>query len=128
MTLSYRGIQYDQPSLALDTTIGEIKGKYRGQDWHHHYPRPLPQRRIKPAMTYRGVPLSDHPSFPPVAVGSTCPVSTRQAHKVVSNDLSRVHFNNIRKSLEKRLAIAQDRGDSSLIQLLESEYEQLRVL
>lgn len=127
MTLSYRGIQYDRPSLALDTTIGEIKGKYRGQDWHQHYPRPLPQCRTKLAMTYRGIPLSD-PSFPPVAVGRTCPVATRQAYKVVSNDLNRIHFNNIRKSLEKRLAVAQARGDIALIQLLESEYEQLRVL
>jgi hypothetical protein len=121
MSLSYRGIPYEKPSLALDTDLGEVKGKYRGQMWHQHYPRPIPQLLAKPAMTYRGVAIAN-------TTNQACPVPVRPLRKVVSNELGQVHFDNIRKSLEKRLAIAQAREDQSLVQLLEREYEQLMVL
>jgi len=51
---------------------GDIGGKYRGQDWNHHYPR-----------------------------------------------------HNIRRRLERRLQIAQENGDETLVNLLKKESQDL---
>ena len=33
MELCYRGVSYDYDSLFVATTVGQVGGKYRGQDW-----------------------------------------------------------------------------------------------
>jgi hypothetical protein len=39
--------------------------------------------------------------------------------------LSTIHLNNIRRRLERRLQIAQDNGDETLVNLLEKESQDL---
>jgi hypothetical protein len=43
---------------------------------------------------------------------------------VVTSDLNQIHFANIRKSLEKRLKVAEAKGDASLFALLIREFEE----
>jgi hypothetical protein len=125
MKLSYNGIAYEKPSLALDMTCGELKGKYRGQDWQYRYPHPIPRRHTKPPLTSRGVTqhiLAERDSV------NDCPVSLWEVQTVVTHELNQIHFENIRKSLEKRLQTAEKKGDIDLIQLLNREFEQLTAI
>ncbi|MFM7478658.1 MAG: DUF4278 domain-containing protein, partial [Microcystis aeruginosa] len=47
MMLAYRGVKYEKDSLPLEMKTGDIGGKYRGQDWNHHYPRHMLQLEPK---------------------------------------------------------------------------------
>jgi len=58
MTLAYRGVKYERDSLPLEMKTGDIGGKYRGQDWNHHYPRHMLQLEPKLHRQYRGVAYS----------------------------------------------------------------------
>jgi hypothetical protein len=122
MKLFYSGIAYEKPSLALDAHFGEIRGKDRSQNGQYHYPSPIPRLHFTPPLTYRGV--TQH-NLSQSEVGNACPMSLWEVQKVVTNELSQMHFENIRKSLEKRLQVAEERGDVDLIQLLNREFEQL---
>lgn len=125
MKLTYRGIAYEKPSFALDTELGDIKGRYRGQDWQCRYPKPIPRLHLKPPSTYRG---SAQHIPAPAQRDETGLVSPWEAQKVITHELSQMHFENIRKSLEKRLQVAEEKGDIRLIRLLNQEFEQLAAI
>jgi len=65
MTLAYRGVKYERDSLPLEMKTGDIGGKYRGQDWNHHYPRHMLQLEPKLHRQYRGVAYSTRPHLAP---------------------------------------------------------------
>lgn len=50
--------------------------------------------------------------------------SARANRKQLLQQVAETHRDNIRKRLEHRLAVARERGDQALIQLLEAEYQQ----
>ena len=55
MKLCYRGVSYDYETLVMETTVGQVGGKYRGQDWQLSNLKKPPVMRPKVNLTYRGV-------------------------------------------------------------------------
>ncbi|MBR8828720.1 MAG: DUF4278 domain-containing protein [Gomphosphaeria aponina SAG 52.96 = DSM 107014] len=132
MKLSYRGVPYATESLKLEINEGEIVGKYRGQNWRYHYPRHIPQLKPKIYMQYRGVAYSTCP-LPKTAITQllvqeitekTCPLPIIKRCKEQENS-AQIHWDNIRRNLERRLEVAKAKGDEHLIQMLEQESKQL---
>jgi hypothetical protein len=126
MTLAYRGVKYERDSLPLEMKTGDIGGKYRGQDWNHHYPRHMLQLEPKLHRQYRGVAYSTRPHLTGQVIPSTCPLPVVKPPIVVQEEtLSSIHLNNIRLRLERRLQIAQENGDETLVNLLKKESQDL---
>jgi hypothetical protein len=133
MRLSYRGVNYETELPILEANEGEIGGKYRGRDWNYRYPKHIPQLKPKFYQQYRGIAYSTRPIpkdgeivFPQWnATGVYCPISLQQPQTVVSSEVSKTHLENMRRSLERRLEIAKENGDESLLELLKKESRQL---
>ncbi|MGK7877284.1 MAG: DUF4278 domain-containing protein [Xenococcaceae cyanobacterium] len=58
MKLRYRGTSYDYEPLAVETTTGEIGGKYRSRDWRFRNLKKPPVLQPIANLTYRGVKYS----------------------------------------------------------------------
>ena len=127
MTVCYRGIPYQKPDFALDTHEEPIKGRYRGENWHHRYPNPIPESHGKPNLTYRGVLIACERTSPST-VATACPLLKPEIQKIVTHELGQTHIENMRRSIAKRLHVAKERGDKSLISLLEQEFDQLTII
>lgn len=127
MKLSYRGIHYDQVPLALDMNEGEVGGKYRGQDWKYHYPRHIPQLQPKLYRQYRGVAYSSRPNLGTETATLTCSISNTLPTAIVTDEVSQVHLETIRRRLERRLEIALAKGDTELVHLLQQESQALKL-
>ncbi|MFP4135128.1 MAG: DUF4278 domain-containing protein [Halothece sp.] len=137
MRLTYRGIQYDSESMPLEKTEGEVAGKYRGQPWHYHYPRHIPQLQPKLLLNYRGISYSKRPSLsyayssdisiPVVTPNGELPTPQDFTAKTQSEDIEDAHLKNMRRNLERRLSVAKQNGDEELVSILEKEYQQLTV-
>jgi hypothetical protein len=126
MKLTYRGATYDRQSDNLEMVEGEIGGKYRGGDWHYHYPRHILNLQPKVARKYRGVAYGE-PSVVNNAEnrGINPYLAKPQVKPSLSREASDIHLENIRQNLERRLKAAEANGDRSLIDLLEEESRQL---
>lgn len=128
MKFSYRGISYEKDQLPVMMQEGEIDGKYRGQNCKYPYPRHIPQSQLPVNRQYRGIHygINASPSESPASpTGKFCPLSAKTAHKVTVSQTSEAHLENIRRNLERRLQVAQARGDENLVQLLHRESQQL---
>lgn len=83
----------------------------------------VPAVRTSQALQYRGVKYIRKPD------GTTHLATSREVipntTAVVFKELSRVHRDNLRRNLERRLRSAKQRGDQALIDLLEAESKQL---
>jgi len=90
MTLAYRGVKYERDSLPLEMKTGDIGGKYRGQDWNHHYPRHMLQLEPKLHRQYRGVAYSTRPHLAGQVIPSTCPLPVVIVWNVVYKSLKRM--------------------------------------
>lgn len=129
MKLNYRGVTYNRQPLTLEVTEGEIAGKYRGQEWHHTYPRHIPNLQPKLHLQYRGIHYSTRPM---VGEGSPIvplqpfaqPVRQTQPQSIVDSAAT-AHLNSIRRNLEHRLQVALERGDAELVEMLERESQEL---
>jgi hypothetical protein len=136
MKLSYRGINYETENSNLEFDQGEVGGKYRGTNWQHTYPRHVVHLRPKLYMQYRGVAYSTSPipltqshiqtvaNNP--AKDNHCPINPQ--NHLQKHTSSQIHWESMRKSLDRRLAAAQTRGDKDLIDLLQKESRQLSLL
>jgi len=128
MKLSYRCVSYEYENSNIEFDQGETGGKYRGREWHCRYPKHMFHLKPKIYRQYRGVAYS------------TCPttLSNSMVHPVMKNycqvepqvqmqkhTSDQIHWENMRKSLERRIAAAQARGDLELIHLLEKESREL---
>jgi hypothetical protein len=108
-------------------------GKYRGQAWSYHYPRHIPHIQAKPYLQYRGVAYSTSalPITTPQDHGvdklttPMCAIPLPKTKKIVQHDVSQIHLENMRRNLEYRLQVAQERGDHYLVNLLHQECQQL---
>jgi Domain of unknown function (DUF4278) len=126
MTLAYRGTKYERDFPPLEMTTGDIGGKYRGQDWKHLYPRHMLQLQPKLHRQYRGVSYSTRPHLTVETAPRTCPLPVLKPQVIAQDDsLSTTHLNNLRRRLERRLQIAQDNGDETLVSLLKKESQDL---
>lgn len=101
--LIYRGVQYTTAQVAAANS--------------------MPIVRTTQTLTYRGARYTRYPD------GTIGAASERQVvphtTTAVLKELSRVHDENIRRSLERRLQAAKQRGDQSLVSMLEAESKQL---
>jgi Domain of unknown function (DUF4278) len=128
MKLTYRGVAYEHNPPAIDMVEGEIVGKYRGQPWRIEYPRHIPVPQPAADLKYRGVAYSTYPKAstqPAIPITSSRKLAFITKSCPVSQDLTDTHLDNIRRRLEHRLQVAKNRGDESLIRMLEAESRQL---
>lgn len=55
MKLTYRGVAYEYNPPVVETTLGEVGGKYRGLDWRFRNLKKPPVLQPTVDLTYRGV-------------------------------------------------------------------------
>ena len=132
MKLSYRGISYESEPLVFETIESDIGGKYRGQTWKERYPRHIPQLKPK-SIKYRGVAYSTLPlpktcripKFQEEEIVPLSLVDLSKPDKVIAQETARIHLENMRRNLERRLEVAEANEDKNLVNLLERESLQL---
>lgn len=134
MKLTYRGVSYGCIPATLEVTETEILGKYRGQMTHRHC---VTQTMERPDMEsvllhYRGAEYTVMQPKVTVtlenrqAAAPSCPVRLPQLVQLMSHDVRQVHIENMRRSLERRLKMAQEKGDEQLVNLLQQESNTLQ--
>lgn len=138
MRLSYRGVSYEYTPTTLEVTEGEILGKYRGQPWRQQSFQDAPAQPIR-QLKYRGVSYYTNryggvntavrpearpaTSVPAAASVDRQPAFEGNAFRVKRQDWVKVHHDNLRRNLERRLESARARGDQSLVSQLEREMQ-----
>jgi hypothetical protein len=131
MRLSYRGVSYDCEPPTIDMLEGDIGGTYRGQPWRLRYPRHIPEVQRIAELKYRGVPYgTGHPAqadarVPPPAAPLHPAVFIPKSRKTLLSETAKIHRANLYHNLERRMQAAIAKGDKKLLQLLESEFQQL---
>jgi hypothetical protein len=134
MKLHYRGVEYTRTPYNLEIIEGEIAGKYRGQDWQHHYPRHMVDLQPKVGLQYRGVPYKTcQVAKEPVANIEVQRQQLNQSFertqpRAVIDEAEKIHLDNMRRNLERRLQVAKASGNDSLVQILEKESQDLALL
>lgn len=104
--LTYRGNRYttDQVAAALST----------------------PASHSTQRLTYRGVRYIKNPANGITQlITETSNPATPSTTAAVIREVSRIHRENLRRNLERRLQAARERGDQSLVSLLEAESREL---
>jgi hypothetical protein len=136
MKLCYRGVEYDYTPPVLEVSESEMLGHYRGRPLHFSYVKHVPFPQSEANLTYRGAgyhtnrhgeveavvqvnKAPQEPQFKPVFD------SMAAARRSLLQESARVHQDNIRRSLERRMQIAHSRGDMPLVRQLEEELHQL---
>jgi hypothetical protein len=136
MKLCYRGVEYDYTPPVLEVSESEMLGHYRGRPLRFSYVKHVPFPQSEANLKYRGaayhttrqgeieavVQLNQSPQEPQFK-----PVfdSMAAARRSLLQESARVHQENIRRSIERRLQVAQSRGDARLVRQLEEEMHQL---
>lgn len=130
MRLSYRGTKYETEAIShLEVRETELtSGKYRGNQWHYKVPQHIPQLQPKIYLQYRGVAYSTCPQVKaPATTKCACVPLSCKCPKLVVQTTEQVHLENLRRNLERRLAVAKANGNNDLVQMLEKEFQQLAV-
>jgi hypothetical protein len=79
MKLTYRGVSYEYNPPAVETTPGEVGGKYRGLDWRFRNLKKPPVLQPRVNLTYRGVRYqTGEATAPKTAESATTPVLSTQ--------------------------------------------------
>ncbi len=147
MKLSYRGVSYEQqPSLEMRESdilaqqhqanqrcqTLQTQGyqmRYRGVQYTTEQMATafagIPAATTRQPLTYRGVKYVKLPNGAVELVNSTTAVTIPATAKISEQDVARVHHDNLRRNLERRLAAARNHGDQTLITLLEAESREL---
>jgi hypothetical protein len=135
MRLSYRGTRYETELPTFEMLEGDVVGKYRGQNLKLQYPYPkhIPVPQTPLDLKYRGVAYSTHRPVavedylrdPSAAMPISQPTPLQNVRQQVLMDLAETHRTNIYRSLERRLQVAKNLGDQTLVGLLESELQQI---
>ena len=60
MEICYRQVSYDYEPLVMETTVGKVAGKYRGQDWKLYNLKKPPVLQPEVNLTYRDVNYNHH--------------------------------------------------------------------
>jgi hypothetical protein len=144
MRLTYRGASYDYNTSPLevresDVLLHSLETQRRCRTLQQSYPLTyrgsrytteqvaaalaVPASRSAQVLSYRGVKYVrnlDGSMQPATLEGVTVPNNTA-AFKAIS----KVHKENIRRNLERRIQAAKERGDQTLVSLLEAESKEL---
>lgn len=129
MKLSYRGNDYQSETSLLEIRETDIGGKYRGHHWRQKLPQHIPQLRPKLYLQYRGVAYSTCPRVK-VATEQTESVSFNTITKspqLSTKNTEKVHLENLRRNLIRRLQQAQDNGNENLVSMLKQESQALHL-
>ncbi|MGF1602365.1 MAG: DUF4278 domain-containing protein [Thermosynechococcaceae cyanobacterium] len=129
MNLCYRGVSYRATATALTATNLEVIGRYRGQTCRRsHFDIAVVHPRV--TLKYRGVTYMPGVSMSDRPIGlaglegqSSGRLPVFGEH--VQSELEKVHSRSIQNNLERRLSIARNQGNQTLVHLLEKEQEQL---
>jgi hypothetical protein len=131
MRLTYRGASTAYELPTIDMLEGDIGGTYRGQPWRLRYPRHIPEVQPIAELKYRGVPYgtgnpaqADARVPPPASPWHPAPFIPK-SRKTLFSETAKIHRANLYHNLERRMQAAKARGDKKLLQLLESEFQQL---
>ncbi|NBD33672.1 MAG: DUF4278 domain-containing protein [Cyanobacteria bacterium] len=137
MRLTYRGINYEPETMPLETAEGEVAGKYRGQPWRYHYPRHIPDLQPKLWLQYRGVHYSKRSAvqsshrpdllIPAIGANAELPSPPHFTTQAEETEAAQAHLDSIRRNLERRIAVAREKGNEQLVSLLEQEYQDLAI-
>jgi len=136
MKLCYRGVEYDYTPPVLEVSESEMLGRYRGRSLHFAYVKHVPFPQPEADLKYRGAQYhtSRHGHIDAAVLPQEAaqelkfkPVfdSMATARRHLLQESARMHRENIRKSLERRLQVAQASGDSALVKQLQEEMHQL---
>ncbi|MBD0304775.1 MAG: DUF4278 domain-containing protein [Tolypothrix sp. T3-bin4] len=106
MKLSYRGVTYSYDPPEVETTLGEVGGKYRGLDWRFHNLEQPPVLQPTVSLKYRGV---DYQTGTTPTPNSTQPTktptfSTQQKARLLMHNQKRTLKNRQRSMLYRAAA------------------------
>ena len=135
MKLLYDGFTYERELSTLEVMEREVGGRHGKQHRQHSYPRHIPHLRHQQSMEYRGVAygsISHGVQSNTISTSSveekacSCPIYfPEQPVFTLINEAAKIHWQNIRRSLERRLEVAEASGNKNLVSLLEQESKQL---
>ena len=144
MKLKYRGVEYNHTPLETERAGVEVIGKYRGAVCQRSRLATIPVHQPVCHLKYRGctyttgtsaqqtsvvpqptVPATSQlsPSFGDSLTAAVTSSTKMSVHKLL--EVNEVHQRFIHESLRHRLAVAKQRGDRNLIDLLEREQQQV---
>ena len=148
MRLIYRGASYDYNQPALEVREGDILRRnqdaqqrcrtlqeasypliYRGSRYTTRDVATAlaltPVLRSPQLMVYRGANYIKNANGSTGMVTATKATSAPRTTAPIFKELGRIHTENLRRNLEHRLRVAKQRGDQSLVSLLEAESREL---
>jgi hypothetical protein len=106
MKLTYRGTQYEITTPVVETTEGQVAGKYRGLDWRFHGVKKQLHLQPRANLTYRGITYQVHPETPAVADVSVKPDATSISTEAKARNLMRNQVLDFKKRQKSMLARA----------------------
>jgi len=116
MQLNYRGVPYTLEPPTLEMVDSGIYGKYRGALWHGGFVRQIPVPQTVFIGWYRGIPTGLQ-----APEDKTLPVMPKLTMSEQKHEVMQIHLDNIRRSAEHRLQVAQISGDQQLVHAIELE-------
>ncbi|MEM1311116.1 MAG: DUF4278 domain-containing protein [Cyanobacteria bacterium P01_D01_bin.71] len=135
MKLCYRGVSYDYTPPILEVTESEMLGQYRGRSLNFSYVKHVPFPQSEANLKYRGATYhttrygeieavvqvrqpTQEVQFQPVFD------SMAAARRSLLQEAAEMHQANIKRSLERRMQVAQAKGDERLLRQLQDEMHQ----
>ncbi|MDX2229424.1 MAG: DUF4278 domain-containing protein [Leptolyngbyaceae cyanobacterium bins.349] len=149
MRLNYRGASYEYNTSPLEAQESDVLNRdaqkrcrtlqenaypltYRGTRYTTAQVAAAlsaPASRTAQTLAYRGVKYTRQPDgttqLMPSEQGTLEQVTVPNTTAALLKEVARVHQDNIRRNLERRLQAAKLRGDQTLVSLLEAESKQL---
>lgn len=130
MKLFYRGVGYDHDAQAVqsDRPWNRVRAAragytltYRGVSFNVDPNQEVPDHSALPVaqLTYRGVAYGLN-GWTPAAAEPVAPRSTRSRSEVAA-----AHRSNLYRNVQHRLQVAQEKGDTALVRLLEQELQHI---
>jgi hypothetical protein len=136
MKLCYRGVQYDYTPPVLEVTESEVMGRYRGRPLRFAYVKHIPFPQPEADLGFRGAtyhtnrygqvePATQAPEAPHGSKFMPVFDAMAAARRQLLEEAAHSHQANIRRSLERRLEVAQAQGNDALVRQLQDEMHQL---
>lgn len=129
--MKYRGNVYKSENNFLEVKETDIVGgKYRGCQWNHKLPRHVTQLRPKLGLQYRGVSYCSNPTMSNSVDSNinVAAISNETRKTIVCEKIHSVHLENMRRNLEKRIKVAQEENNETLLLMLKKESLELELV
>jgi hypothetical protein len=110
MKLTYRGVSYEYTPPTIETTEGELAGKYRGLDWRFCNLKKAPVQQATVELMYRGVAYGSAEQAPtvpvrqPIAVPSVAPAVSASLFEDKARSLMMSNCRAIKKRQQSMLS------------------------